>query len=828
MISGQGGAGKTALAVELAHWLVRSNRFDRCAFVSMETYLHERAALDTLGKQLVESDYSVADYGDDLEKALQPIIRTLENDRCLLVLDNLESLMTDAGNIKPMLALFEHLLPTGKEATRLLFTTRESLPEPFAHQPLEIELGPLTRTDAQALVIQIMRYKGLDLKHDDQGNNTDEVNALVDSVGCHARALVLLAQEMSSEGVTSTTGHLRQIMRKLEEQHSGNRELSLFASVELSLQRLSPELREQVVGLAMFHNGGDLTAMAHVLDVTIEQIRSICSDLIKVGLATELDYSYIRLDPALPAYLDLQLEPQQRTAYNTRWMEAMQDLVIFLSKRRFEDVCLVSKITQLALPNLMAYIEDLSGTEKSEPVEVAILSYQAVRIENLLSHLNRPQALAKVVEIREHAGKGLEEWSEARFSNESQKINHLLKQNAIQPAYEAAQRLLSQCQRASEQSYEGADYDLATAHFLLGNTLSIGGAAEQALEYLEQAQSRFEQLGKKGTAMASSALAVQGKCLRELMQLDASEAALNKAIEYNQKLNDQHSVAMIKVELATLWMIQRRYDEALQIYREILKLFNQLNEPTSVAYIWHMRGMIYQEIGDYPQAEQAYRKSLTMRIQLDERSGEASSLNELGRLYNAWKRPEQAVDFARQSADIYTQIDDKRSEGFARGNLASLLIHLQRLEEARPELWRAIECLRTFGHSAKLWNAWDLLFRLERASGNQQAARDAKKQQIQEFLAYRRDGGESQFGMASKFCPAVFQGIKEDKRDEIWHTIWQFLPEGDHEYLRVLLTKLGAIIDGERDPALAQDENLKFYESAEILLLLEQLQGEGL
>ena len=98
VIRGQGGAGKTTLAVELARWLVRSRRFDRCAFVSVEHYSHARAVLDTLGKQLAGNHYSIAEYGDDLDKALQPISRTLENDATLLVLDNMESLLADGDH----------------------------------------------------------------------------------------------------------------------------------------------------------------------------------------------------------------------------------------------------------------------------------------------------------------------------------------------------------------------------------------------------------------------------------------------------------------------------------------------------------------------------------------------------------------------------------------------------------------------------------------------------------------------------------------------------------------------------------------------------------
>ena len=45
---GQGGEGKTALAAELARWLVRSHQMRRAAFVSVETHGHVRAVLDAL------------------------------------------------------------------------------------------------------------------------------------------------------------------------------------------------------------------------------------------------------------------------------------------------------------------------------------------------------------------------------------------------------------------------------------------------------------------------------------------------------------------------------------------------------------------------------------------------------------------------------------------------------------------------------------------------------------------------------------------------------------------------------------------------------------
>src|SRR5262249_2362418 len=142
VVRGQGGEGKTALAAEFARWMVRSQRFRRAAFVSVEAHGTARAVLDALGRQLVP-DYSVATFAS-LEQAEQPLTGALVEQRTLLVVDNLESILhppylaadtpellaeEDRSELAAILALCERLHRHGE--TRLLFTSREALPAPF-------------------------------------------------------------------------------------------------------------------------------------------------------------------------------------------------------------------------------------------------------------------------------------------------------------------------------------------------------------------------------------------------------------------------------------------------------------------------------------------------------------------------------------------------------------------------------------------------------------------------------------------------------------------------------------------------------------------------
>ena len=77
----------------------------------------------------------------------------------------------------------------------------------------------------------------------------------MEAVNRHARALVLLAREVARRGVRATTGDLRSLMADLQRKHPGDRENSLYASVELSLRRLSTESREHVRVLAVCQGG---------------------------------------------------------------------------------------------------------------------------------------------------------------------------------------------------------------------------------------------------------------------------------------------------------------------------------------------------------------------------------------------------------------------------------------------------------------------------------------------------------------------------------------------------------------------------------------------
>ncbi|MGH7598229.1 MAG: CHAT domain-containing protein, partial [bacterium] len=524
VVRGQGGAGKTTLAVELARWLVASKRFGHAAFVSLENVHDARAVLDSLGRQLLPeaANYSVAQY-KNLNEALQPVERSLQDAATIIVLDNLESILPDSSGVAPaaaapvdeLFALCQKLL-TAHPATRLVFTSREALPAPFNHKLREIVLGPLDRNDAIELVSSVMKEEGLQPKASDPGSTPQEIIDLVEAVNCHARALVLLAQEVARQGVRSTTANLHRLMTELEQKHPGQRENSLYASVELSLRRLPAEMREQIKPLGLFHGGAHLFVLSKTLEVDAERVKIIAAGLVDVGLAQLLNYGgHLRLDPALAPYLLGQMNETEKAQARSRWAEGMQQLLNYLHEERFKNTEISAQLTLLEMPNLMALLD--WGQENLEPEDVVGSTSD---METLLQHLGRPQVMARVVAVREQASQKLGGWSHARFLTESSNIDRLRESGNIQAAYKTTAALLQKCLDAGENAYSGADYHIAWAHFKLGRVLKMGGAAEAALSPLAEAQQRFQKLADAGNTsaaeMVSAVIIENGDCLRDL------------------------------------------------------------------------------------------------------------------------------------------------------------------------------------------------------------------------------------------------------------------------------------------------------------------------
>ncbi len=835
VVRGQGGEGKTALAAEFARWMVRSHQMRRAAFVSVETHSHAAGVLDALGRQLAGPDYSVATF-DDLEKATLPVERALAEQATLLVVDNMESILLppwletpealseDARReLDAILKLCARL--NAKGDTRLVFTSREALPAPFDAERHRRPLHQLDREDAVKLIERVLNAAGGDAGAPSDAAR-EEIEQLVEAVHCHARTLALLAPALRSRGVEATHESLVELMAEMEKRFPGSREKSVFASVELSLRRLSAANQDRARVLGVFYGGVDLDVLRVMMQWEEAHVAALAVELVATGLATPNRYNHLTLNPALCPYLRGRMDAAEREALTARWVEAMGGYARFLDQQGGQNAEVAATLTVLELPNLFAL---LGLVQRAGDAEATI--GLATSLYSLMQWAGKPRLLERVGQVREAAAAALgDAWNHARFQAARTRIEQQLAGGRLREAFDGAQQLLKRGRAEGEQAYPNADYDLAGACWLLARVLNTVGGSEQALPLLDEARHRFEAVAqeranKAAEGMASACVTEQGNCLLGLGRLDEAAAAYEEGIRRDEQRGADRDVAVGKMQLGTVRKNQRRYSEALAAYAEAREWFTQLDEPGSVAVIWHQTGMVYQNAGEPGNAEDAYRKSLAIKVRLGNVAGQASTLGQLGNLYaEVLGRPEEAVAFFRQAAEKYVEIDDAANEGRARNNLAAALRELRRLDEARQETRRAIECKERFGHACEPWTSWAVLANIETDAGDPVAVADAKRKAIACYLAYRRDGGENHSG-AGQVSLAVTQSLLAGNPATAASLLQQLAAHPDATGpIRTFTSALQAIVAGSRDRTLAAAPDLDYTMAAEILFLIEMLE----
>lgn len=816
--------------------MVHSQQVRRAAFVSVETHGHAAAVLDALGCQLVGPEYSVARF-EGLEKAILPVERALAEQATLLVVDNMESVLLppfleketpealseDARReLDAILELCERLHAKGD--TRLVFTSREALPAPFGAEKNRRELHRLEREDAVKLVERALNAAGGDAGATGDAAR-EEIERLVEAVHCHARTLALLAPALRSRGVEATRTSLVELMAEMERRFPGSRERSVFASVELSLQRMSAANRDRANALGAFHGAVDLDVLCLMMQWEKADVAALARELVETGLATPDPHDHLTLNPALCPYLRGRMDEAERTSLTARWVEAMGGYVGFLVRQHSQNAEFAATLTALELENLFVLLELVQRAGNAE----ATIDL-ASSLQSLLRASGRVRLLERVGQVRDASAATLgDAWNHARFQVARTRIEQQLILGRSREALGSAQALLQRCRTAGERAYPGADFDLAMAVALLGRAVQASGGSEQALRLHAEARQRFEAVAVRRPAcgaerMAAVCLAETGDCLVDLGRLDGAAAAHEECVLRAEKRGDTRSVAVSKFQLGTVRMLQRRYPEALKAYKEARDQFMQLDEPSSAATAWHQIGIVHQNTGQPEPAEEAYRKSLAIEVRLKNVAGQAQTLVALGNLYgDVLDRPEQATAFYGQAADKFAEICDVAGEGLATNNLALALHGLRRLDEARQAVRRAIECKAQFGHAGQPWKAWSILAGIEADAGDPAAATEAKRKAIACYLAYRRDGGENHW-RDGRVVLEMTERLRTGGPDAAVSFLQDLVSGPDLTKLHPFIRALEAIASGSRDRSLADGPGLDYTRAAEILFLIESLE----
>jgi hypothetical protein len=300
-ISGFGGQGKTYLALEAARWLSKTGMFKVVCFVDYAAF----QGIDPVG-------FAVWEIGMVLEQSFldaAAVTGALAQQRTLLILDNLESL--DAVALQELLMVAKEWSEVGE--TRLLLTTRNrdlNHPDyPVGRNPEHQRLLLRGFGNEQDPEDAINYFQGL-MKLPPEPTwglpTRAELIDLFKLVDFHPLSIKSVAEQCKERQVDDLAQSLAELLAAVPEGQDKDR--SLVASLNLSLQRLDADLLKMLPMLGVFHGGAVEYKILNVAQFALEQWQELKAALLRTGLMhmeviAGITQPFVRFHPTLAPVL---------------------------------------------------------------------------------------------------------------------------------------------------------------------------------------------------------------------------------------------------------------------------------------------------------------------------------------------------------------------------------------------------------------------------------------------------------------------------------------------------------------------------------------------
>ncbi|GAA4087331.1 AfsR-like transcriptional regulator TcrA [Streptomyces shaanxiensis] len=625
-VSGLGGIGKTALAVETAHLAREQGKFPGgVLFIDLHGYDQEPVtadrALQALLRALGTRPEHIPSTTDERVRLYRSTLaaRAQERGAVLVLADNASS----PDQVRP-------LLP-GDARHHVLVTSRDRLPQLGARL---VSLDQLSPKEAYKLLDRALRIAApRDSRIVDDPGTAERLAGLCGHLPLALQIAAALLAEDPNMPVAELVAELAESRDRLDHLDDGER--SVRVAFELSYCRLLPD-RARLLRLLALAPGPDVSeqVVAALVGVEAPPVRDLKA-LARAHLVERGSgrgwwrlHDLVRVFGAGVVAGDAGLREEGEEArervldFYWRWADAADDLLWWLPGT--------------AEPELFADRgQALSWLDGERAGLVAAVGWG--REERFASRaVQLAQSLGEYLDWRRYFDDGI----------------------AVAEAAREAAHLAGDRLRAAD----------AWDHF--GLALQGTSRAEDAIDAHIRARDLHQASGDRdGEACACNNL---GNALREAGRAGEAIDALTRARDLFQAAGERHREAIAWDSLGTALREAGRVGEAIDALTRARDLFQAAGDRHREAISWHNLGEALQEVGREEEAMEAYGKSLDLHREFEDWYGEGKTLCNLALVHAAAHRPAEARAAWHQAADAYARANAPTEAAEARTRAAAL------------------------------------------------------------------------------------------------------------------------------------------------------------
>lgn len=650
-LTGPGGTGKTRLAVEAAGRMIEA--FNGAIwFVPLSEIVDSRVIMDSIAATMALPLTANAGPLDRVREALS-------KQRSLLVLDNLEQLVMDAGAsrgsdaVEEVKALLESLPDLS-----ILSTSRALLGLPGEHEfvvpPLRTPGGnesPHGLGMFESVTLFVDRAQAVKPDFRVTNQNAAAVAELCDRLEGLPLAIELAAARAQ---VLTPVQMLAQLSKRFEflvsrKRGVAERQRTLRAAVDWSYRLLAPDLQRFFARLSVFRGGW-----------SVEAAEEVCDEPLALDFLAQLRECSLVLTEERGSEIRFRLLEMLREYAAERLTVDEQESAAHRHRRYYLDLATQSE-AELTGPDPTEWLNRLDAELDNFRTALAIRpalslkDHQAeigTQVAGIATRLSLTVSLSRFWSIRGHSREGRRAVAEllAHVPRDHNELGEsLVRARALGVAgslahdcgdLEPAGRYLEECVTGMRDLKQGGL--LAEALNLSGNVALDSNDPVRATEYYDEAFALYRAAGDpRGIAMVLSNLAVTS-----LEQEDYSEAArlMDDSLRIKRRLGNPHALAIAMENLGNLRIRLEEFDVAGELHAEALDIRREIGHKQGIAMSLNNLAYVKLKLHDVDAAAEHLSESIKLFHELGDPRGLSEALVGAAGVLAARRKQEQCAN----------------------------------------------------------------------------------------------------------------------------------------------------------------------------------------
>ncbi len=257
---------------------------------------------------------------------------------------------------------------------------------------------------------------------------------------------------------------------------------------------------------------------------------------------------------------------------------------------------------------------------------------------------------------------------------------------------------------------------MATSWGVLGDIARNRGDYDKAEALYHQSLAVYTEIGDRA-GMATS-WGVLGYIASKRGDYDKAEALYNQCLAVRTELGDRAGMATSWGVLGDIASKRGDYDKAEALYNQCLAVRTELGDRAGMATSWGVLGDIARNRGDYDKAEALYHQSLTVRTELGDRAGMATSWGVLGYIARNRGDYDKAEALYNQCLAVRTELGDRAGMATSWGVLGDIASKRGDYDKAEALYNQCLAVRTELGDRAGMATSWGVLGDIARNRGD--------------------------------------------------------------------------------------------------------------